>query len=118
MTTETMLDALKIMIQKSSDARGAAAKTIMAIFAKSPFAQRRYNIAVSLAMSDQGVDWSQSELELIMSYVSDYPETQKFMLPINLSDWTLAQKPEGVFFEEPVIWFIKDEDKDEDKEDN
>ena len=112
MTTETMLDALKIIIQKSSDARGEAAKTIMAIFAKSPFAQRRYNIAVGLAMSDQGVDWSQSELELIMSYVSD-PETQKFMLPVNLSDWALAQEPDSGFIEKPTIWFIKEEDKED-----
>jgi uncharacterized protein (DUF1778 family) len=68
---EKMIEALKIILSKSSAYAGEAAQTIRAVSVRSTMAQRRYNLVAAAALGDPQADFTLEERAIIADSIRD-----------------------------------------------
>ena len=89
MSKQTMTDALKTIIAKSSAAGSEAIKTMQAIQVRSPILQIRYNRTVEMALEDREATFTPDErtlLALFVDAVGDPDEMSSTLPAVRCSD--------------------------------
>jgi hypothetical protein len=83
----TMLDALKLIAGRSTDAMREALKAIQAVNAGSPVVQQRYNQVAEIALNDASAEFTAEEKLAIIEHIDQVGSVgREFVLHVRLTD--------------------------------
>lgn len=85
--TTTMLDALKLIAGRSTDAMREALRAIQAVNAGSPVAQQKYNQVAEIALNDASAGFTPAEISSVIDHIALVGSVgREYMLHIRLTD--------------------------------
>lgn len=87
MDNQEIIEILRLIAGKSSDARREAVKTVAAINNNSPIVQKRLNIVATIALDDSMAGFDQDEINLITQLLNTEDRGRRtYTLPIRLTE--------------------------------